>query len=117
MFVVCVCFRVRGGCGCRILRENFGVGCGYMYVGSCDVYRSCEVGHSSTEFPPSTSFFHPLPHNPFFKRHLLKENCESDTREIACTVSSAVTFISTTRSLRVAKVLTTTVVESVDSHI
>jgi hypothetical protein len=25
----------------------------------------------STDFPPSTSFFHPLPHKPFFKRHLL----------------------------------------------
>jgi hypothetical protein len=26
---------------------------------------------------------------PFFKRHLLKANCERDTRVIACTVSSA----------------------------
>jgi hypothetical protein len=45
-FVVCVCFRVRGGCGCRILRENLGVGCGCMYVGICSdfVYRSCDVG-------------------------------------------------------------------------
>jgi hypothetical protein len=41
-----------------------------------------------TEFPPSTSFFQPLPHKPFFKRHLLKENFERDTREIAYTVST-----------------------------
>jgi len=42
---LCLCFRVRGGCGCRILREHLGVGCGYMYVGSfCDVvYSSCDV--------------------------------------------------------------------------
>jgi hypothetical protein len=33
--------------------------------------------------------FHPLPHKPFFKRHLLKANSERDTREIACTESSA----------------------------
>jgi len=47
-FDVCclfLCFRVCGGCGCRILREHLGVGCGCMYVGSCDVvYRSCDVG-------------------------------------------------------------------------
>jgi hypothetical protein len=32
---------------------------------------------------------HPLPHKPLFERHLLKANCERDTWEIACTVSSA----------------------------
>jgi len=54
---LCLCFRVRGGCGCRILREYLVVGSGYMYVGSRFdvVYRSCDVGHPSTEFPPSTS--------------------------------------------------------------
>jgi hypothetical protein len=42
---LCLCFRVRGGSGCRILREHLGVGCGFMYVGiCCDVYRSCDVG-------------------------------------------------------------------------
>jgi hypothetical protein len=25
---LCLCFRVRGGCGCLILREHLGVGCG-----------------------------------------------------------------------------------------
>jgi len=62
-----------------------------MYVGSCCdvVYLICDVGHPSTEIPPSTCFFNPLPHKPFLKRHLLKAKCERDTREIACTVSSA----------------------------
>jgi hypothetical protein len=61
-----------------------------MYVGSCCdvVYRSCDVGHPSTDFPPSTSFFHPLPHKPFFKRHLLKAIYERDTRQIARTMST-----------------------------
>jgi hypothetical protein len=82
---LCFCFRVRGGCGCRILREHLGVGYGCMYVGSCCdvVYRSFDIGHPSTEFPPSYSIVHPLPHKPFLKRHLLKANCETDTREIA----------------------------------
>jgi hypothetical protein len=45
VFCLCLCFRVRGGCGCRILREHLVVACGYMYVGCCDiVYRSCDVG-------------------------------------------------------------------------
>jgi hypothetical protein len=40
------------------------------------------VRHPSTEFPPSTSFFHPLPHKPlphkpFYKRHLLKEKANA----------------------------------------
>jgi hypothetical protein len=46
---------------------------------------------------PSTSsqicfkqmLFLPLPHKPFFKRHLIKGNCEMDTTGIACNVSSA----------------------------
>jgi hypothetical protein len=60
-----------------------------MYFGSCeDVYRSCDVCHPLTVFRPSTFFFHPLPHKPYFIRNLLKANCERDTREIACTVSS-----------------------------
>jgi hypothetical protein len=64
-------------------KEHLGVGCGYMYVGSCCniVNLICDVGHPSTEIPPSTSFFYPLPHKPFIKRHLLKANCEWDTRE------------------------------------
>jgi hypothetical protein len=68
-----------------------GVECGCLYVGSrcVVVYRSCDVGHPSTVFLPSTSFFHPLPHKPFFKQHLLEANCDKDTTVIACTVSSA----------------------------
>jgi len=88
---LCLCFHVSGGCGCWSLREHLGVGYECMYVGSfCDVvYRSCDVGLPSTEFPPSSSFLYPLPHKPFLKRNLLKANCERDIREIACTVSSA----------------------------
>jgi hypothetical protein len=86
---LCLCFRVRVGCGCRILREHLCFGCGYMYVSSCDVlYRSCDFGHPSTEFSPCNSFFHSIPHKPFFKRHLLKTNCEGDNREMASTVKT-----------------------------
>jgi hypothetical protein len=33
VFCLFLCSRVRGGCGCRILRDNLGVECGCMYVG------------------------------------------------------------------------------------
>jgi hypothetical protein len=43
---LCLCSLLRGGCGCRILREHLVVGCGSMYfVSCCDiVYCSCDVG-------------------------------------------------------------------------
>jgi hypothetical protein len=49
----------------------------YFFGSCCDVvYPSCEAGHPSSEFTTSTELFQPLPHKPFFKRHLLKGNCE-----------------------------------------